>query len=416
MSGKAERAVDPPITEKAVARPAIDGGMPVRTRPMPPRLAIGDAEAAAVAEVLAYYREQKADPGYQGVFEKRYTDAFIQFMGGGYADAVATGTAALYVAVAALQLPAGSEVIVSPITDPGTLAAIILNGLVPRLADSAPDTFNMGAEEFAARVTPKVRAVLVVHALGRATDVIDIVAAAREKGIRVIEDCSQSHGARVKGRPVGNFGDIAAFSTMYRKAHVTGPSGGIVFSRDLELYRRALACADRGKPSWQSDFDDRNPNQFLFPALNLHTDEISCAIGAASLARLQNTILRRLAFIAEFSGRLNDRASACAPFGYSPNDSPFVFPILVDRARITCSKEAFAKAVLAEGIGLNPHYQYLVADWPYLKPYLADDFDTPNAREMRDRAFMLYLNENYGVSEASDCAKAIVKIEKYFAR
>ena len=111
-----------------------------------------------------------------------------------------------------------------------------------------------------------------------------------------------------------------------------------------------------------------------------------------------------------------DRSQACAPFGYTPNDSPFVYPIVVDRDRISCSKQEFANAVIAEGIGLNPHYQYLVADWPYLKPYLADDFDTPNARDIRDRTFCLYLNENYGLSETRDITAAIVKVEKFFHR
>ena len=199
-------------------RLAIDGGEPVRSRPMPARFALGDAEVAQIHEVIAYYQEKQVDPGYGGAFEKSYTDAFVKFMGGGYADAVATGTASLYIAVAALDLPPGSEVIVSPITDPGTLSSIILNRLVPRVADSEPGTFNMGPEQFVARITPKTRAVMLVHSLGRAADVVGVVKEAHARGIRVIEDCSQSHGARVKGRPIGNFGDIAAFSTMYRKA------------------------------------------------------------------------------------------------------------------------------------------------------------------------------------------------------
>ena len=395
---------------------AVDGGVPVRTRPMPARFALGEAETALIHEVLAYYQDKKVDPGYQGAFEKRYTDTFVKFMGGGYADAVATGTASLYIAIAALDLPAGSEVIVSPITDPGTISSIILNNLVPRIADSEPGTFNMGPGQFVARITAKTRAVMLVHSLGRAADVSGVVKEAHARGIRVIEDCSQSHGARVKGRPIGNYGDIAAFSTMYRKAHMTGGAGGVVFTNDIDLHHRALAAADRGKPSWRSDFDDRNPNQFLFPALNFHTDEISCAIGISSLSRLQDTLLRRLAFVAELTGRLNDRAEICRPYGYSPNDAPFVYPIVVDIDRITCSKEHFANAVLAEGIGLNPHYRYLVSDWPWLRKFLSDDFSTPNARSMRDRSFMLYLNENYGLSEASDCSKAIVKVEKRYAR
>jgi len=383
---------------------------------MPARFALGEAETALIHEVLAYYQDKKVDPGYQGAFEKRYTDTFVKFMGGGYADAVATGTASLYIAIAALDLPAGSEVIVSPITDPGTISSIILNNLVPRIADSEPGTFNMGPGQFVARITAKTRAVMLVHSLGRAADVSGVVKEAHARGIRVIEDCSQSHGARVKGRPIGNYGDIAAFSTMYRKAHMTGGAGGVVFTNDIDLHHRALAAADRGKPSWRSDFDDRNPNQFLFPALNFHTDEISCAIGISSLSRLQDTLLRRLAFVAELTGRLNDRAEICRPYGYSPNDAPFVYPIVVDIDRITCSKEHFANAVLAEGIGLNPHYRYLVSDWPWLRKFLSDDFSTPNARSMRDRSFMLYLNENYGLSEASDCSKAIVKVEKRYAR
>ena len=405
------------VRQPADSQLAIAGGKPVRKKPMPPRIALGSDETAVIQEVIAYYHERGLDPGYQGEFEKRYTEAFVAQMGGGYADAVATGTAALFVAVAALALPEGSEVIVSPITDPGTLSAIILNRLVPRLADSEPDCYSMGVEQFVARITPNVRAVMVVHSIGQPIlDIGAIVKEAHARGIRVIEDCSQSHGAKVGGRPVGTFGDIAAFSAMYRKAHIAGGSGGMVYSRDRDLHNTALAHADRGKPRWRADFSDYDPNCFLFPALNLHTDEISCGIGLMSLKRLQDTIMRRLVFVAELTGRMRDRCKICRPYGYSPSDSPFIHPVIVDVDRITCTKLEFAQAVLAEGIGLNPHYRYLVADWPWLKPYLADAFDTPNARAIRDQSFCLYLNENYSISEASDCTAAIVKVERHFAR
>jgi len=108
---------------------AIHGGEPVRRERMPPRLALGEDELRMIQECIAYYRERQVDPGYQGTFEKLYTDAFVAMMGGGYADAVATGTVALYIALAALDLPEDSEVLVSPITDPGTISAIILNRL-----------------------------------------------------------------------------------------------------------------------------------------------------------------------------------------------------------------------------------------------------------------------------------------------
>ncbi len=395
---------------------AVHGGTPVRTDPMPPRLALGDGEVKMIEEAVAFYRGQGLDPGYQGHFEKHYTDAFVDMMGGGHADAVATGTSALFVAVAALALPEGSEVLLSPITDPGTLAAIILNRLRPRLIDSKPGSYNVGVEQFLARVTPATRGAVMVHSLGQPCEIDRIVATARERSIRIVEDCSQSHGARLGARLVGTFGDVAAFSTMYRKAHITGASGGLVYSRDLEVFRRALAHADRGKPRWHVDFDDRNPNTFLFPALNHHTDEISCAVGLASLSRLADTIVRRLAFVSDFTARLLDEARICRPAGYSPGDSPFVYRVVVDVDRITCSKLEFARAVLAEGIGLNPHYQYLVAEWPFVRPYLVDGFDTPNARAARDGSFVVYLNENYGEREARDITRAIVKVEEHFAR
>jgi perosamine synthetase len=393
---------------------AIFGGPPVRSEPMPRRGALGEDEWRMIQECVAYYREQQVDPGYQGPFEKLYTDAFVELMGGGYADAVATGTAALYVGLAALELPKGSEVLVSPITDPGTLSAIILNGLKPRLCDSKRDSYLIGVEQVLERIGPNVSAVVVVHAAGQAAEVDKIVPAMRARGIKVLEDCSQAHGARIVGRPVGTFGDIAAFSTMYRKAHMTGASGGVVYSRDLELYRRALAHADRGKPRWREDFSDRDPSGYLFPALNFHTDEISCAVGVASLGRLDKTIMRRLSYVSDVVAGLAESAEICRPYAHNPTDSPFFYPVIVDTTRISCSKVEFAQAVLKEGIDLNPHYCYVVDEWPWVRPYLADGFRTETARSIRDCSFNLYLNENYGEREAQDTVEAILKVERHY--
>ncbi|CAA7612135.1 DegT/DnrJ/EryC1/StrS aminotransferase family protein [Magnetospirillum sp. UT-4] len=393
---------------------ALHGGPPVRRVPMPLRRAMGPAEEHMVAEVLDHYRRIGQDPGYQGPFEDRYTAAFAAKLGGGFADSVATGTAALYVALAALGLPPGSKVLCSPITDPGTLSAIILNGLVPRLMDSEPGSYNIGAGTFAARLAPDVRAAVVVHATGQAVDMDGVMAVARQHGIRVLEDCSQAHGACWKGRPVGTFGDIAAFSTMNRKAHITGGSGGVVFTRDRDLYHMALAHADRGKPVWQEGFDWRNPAQFLFPALNLHTDEISCAIGLASLERLDETIVRRLAYVAGIAGKLRRHSRACTVRPYSPGDSPFIIPVFVDAGMVSCDKMEFAHAVRAEGIDLNPHYEYVAATWPFLAGHLDDDFATPNAARACADSFVLYVNENYGETEVSDTVAALRKVEAHY--
>jgi perosamine synthetase len=262
----------------------------------------------------------------------------------------------------------------------------------------------------AERIGPATRAILVVHAAGQAAEIDAIVAEAQSRSIRVIEDCSQAHLARWHGQPVGTFGDIAAFSTMYRKASMTGAAGGVVYTRSLALHRRALAYADRGKTPWIDGFDDKNPDQFVVPALNFHTDEISCAIGLASWRRLPATIAARLAFVRGLDA-LHNQSRLCRPYGWTDGDSPFFYPIMVDAAALPVAKTEFAKAIAAEGIGLNPHYNYLAADWHYLKPYLIDEFEPANARSIRDRCFTLFLNEKYGWQEVEDTIAAILKVE-----
>ena len=394
---------------------AAQGGKPVRSTPMPARMAFGPDEMGMVQEVFAYYQQRQGDPGYQGHFEQRYCADFCRMMGGGYADAVATGTAAVYVAIAALGLPAGSEILVSPITDPGSVNAVIQAGCRPKLVDSKPGHYNVGPEQIAARIGPNTKAALVVHSTGQAAEIDAIVSVCHDRGVRVIEDCSQAHLARWKGRPVGGFGDIAAFSTMYRKASITGASGGVVYTRDEELFHQALAWADRGKTPWVEGFDEKDPAQFMVPALNLHTDELSCAVGIASLARLPGTIAARLAYVQGLD-RLNEVSRFCRPIGWAEGDSPFIYPIVVDTTALPVSKTDFARMVAAEGIGLNPDYRYLVADWPYLQPFATDRFETPNARAIRDSSFNLFVNEKYGPQELEDTLAAIVKVETCLTR
>jgi len=404
------------IVTKSSTTLALHGGEPVRSTPLPVRQAVGANEIQLLHEMLAYYQARDEDPPYQGEFEARYTRAFVEYMGGGYADAVATGTISLFVALAALNLPKNSEVLVSPITDPGTLSAIILCGLTPKIIDSQPHSFNVGPEQVKARISKQTSCALIVHAAGQATPIQEIVEVCKAGQISVLEDCSQAHGAEYRGKKVGTFGDIAAFSTMYRKASITGSTGGVVYTKNEELYFQTLAHADRGKPRWLKGFDDRDPNQFLFPALNLHANEFGCAIGLASFARLDETKKRRLNFINKISAALIAESKVCLPYDYSEADSPFYYPIFVDSARIRCSKREFAEAVRAEGIGLNPHYQYLVADWPWIQKYLADNFSSPNARMARDNCFCLYVNENYGEQEVKDVLTAILKVEHYYLK
>ncbi len=395
---------------------AIHGSPPVRTAKMPNRQAFGDAEVAMLTSAIEYYRSRDEDPPYQGRFEKQLCEEFATFMGGGYADAVCSGTVSVFVALKALEPPAGSEVIISPVTDSGPLNCIIMQGLVPVVADAAPGSYNINTESFLARVSPKTSVLLAVHSAGQPLEIDRIVAAAHQRGIKVLEDVSQAPGALCQGKRVGSFGDIAAFSTMYRKSLTAGASGGLVFTRDEALYRKALTHADRGKPVWRTDLDLRNPEHSFGPALNFNTDEFSSAIGIASLRRLQETIDRRNDFLEAFCQKLSEQSRVCRPYPFHRGFSPFYFPVFVDRSRISCSKDEFASAVAAEGIGLLPRYGCLVAGWPWARQYMRDDFHTPNAFETRESSFNMFLNERYGRQEVDDTIAAIRKVEEHYVK
>jgi perosamine synthetase len=395
---------------------AIHGGKPVRTKPMPWRKAFGDSEIEHVMAVIKYYHDQEQDLPYEGHFKTEYGRAFSDFMGDGFTNPVSSGTAAIYVGLAALDLPKGSEVMLSPVTDSGSIMPIILQGFVPVVADSKPDSYNMGVEQFLARVTPNTSAVQVVHAAGEPIGDIElIVAEAHKRGIQVLEDCSQATGGVWNGKRVGTFGDVAAFSTMYRKNLAAGASSGLVFTQNREIYNRVLGHSDRGKPLWRDDLDFRDPGYADFPALNGNTSELSCAIGIASLKRLQDTIDRRKAFLVRLL-ELLEQSKVCRPFAYHEGFSPFYYPIFVDPDKIRCTKNEFAEAVAAEGIGLGVHYGCLVNTWPWAQAYVSDDFVTENAISARDRAFHLYVNENYGEEEAQDTLAAILKVENHFLK
>lgn len=394
---------------------AINGGEKTRQTPMPSREAFGDAEVEMVNEVVAYYRDRCEDPPYEGVFEKRFCEAFVAYQGGGYADAVSSGTASLYVALAALELEKGSEVIISPVTDSGPLNAIILLGLIPVVADAAPKSFNSSAKEFAERITDKTSAILAVHTGGEPLDMEEISKLAKARDIKLLEDCSQATGASIGAQKIGTFGDIAAFSTMYRKNLAAGASGGIVYTKNLELYRKAIAHADRGKQPWRTDINQNDPGFAMFPALNFNTDEFSCAIGLASLRRLDDTISKRLLFLKELSANWN-KIEFCELYPFHDGFSPFFHPVIVDVEKIKCSKIDFAKALAAEGVSLNLHYGCVIDDWEWARSYCGKGSASPNARWMKENSFNVFLNEKYEKQEALDIVVAICKVEKAFKK
>lgn len=395
---------------------AIHGGPKVRNRPMPYRRQFGPAELEMVTRVFHESWDKGVDFSFQGEWERRYTDSFCAFQGGGFADAVCTGTAAVYLALQGLGIEPGSEVIVSPVTDAGSISAVIQQGYRMRIADAEPDSFNIGPEQFEAALTDRTRAAVLTHMGGIPLDIEPIRQIALKRGILLVEDCSQAHGACIRGKRVGRFGQTAAFSTMFSKAHSTGGCGGLIFTEDPDLYWKMRSLADRGKPFRKPDYDPKDPRWNLHPALNFNLDELSCAIGLSTLSRLEDTICRRIDIIERINEGLVS-STVVQPCRWRPEvvPSPFFHTLRVDTDRLRVSKEQFARAVAAEGININPHYKFVVAEWPWIQPYLNGPAHTPNATAFRDQTFNILFHERFEERDIDDILESIRKVETVYA-
>lgn len=394
---------------------AIYGGEAFIKTNFPARKAFSALEEQAVLKVLSHFRDIPDDPSYRGPFESELCQYFSQYMGGGYTVAVATGTASVYVALAALELQKNSEVIISPVTDAGPLNSIILQDLIPVVADSAPNSYNIDWSQIESKITDNTSCIMLVHCGGLPANAEEITQEANKRGIKVLEDCSQAPGAKYNGELVGSFGDIMATSTMYRKNISSPGSGGLIYCKDKSLYHKVLAYSDRGKPLWSKDYVERDPSQHLFPALNWNTNDFSCAVTLASLKRLQDTITKRTESMQSIKQALNNESEICKILDWQGEPSPFFIQVFIDVNKIKCEKIEFCEALLKEGVPLNPNYKFLISDWGWSHQYFqSQPVVTRNANEARDHSFNLYVNEHYTQANTEAIIGAIKKVESYF--
>ncbi len=334
---------------------AINGGTPVRSNPFPPRGHFTNEEKAACDAVMDKAIAAGVAPGYGGEEEKAFCEEFSALMGGGYADAVSSGTAAVFVALAALELEPYSEVIIGPITDPGGIMPIVMCNCIPIVADSEEGSFNVSLESIKKLYTERTRAIIVPHIAGDAADIENICAFAKEKGLKVIEDCAQAHGTKLNGKRIGTFGDIGAFSLMFGKHICTGGQGGIVFTKDEDLYWKIKRHSDRGKPF---GMPEDKPTCCL-AALNFNLDEMHCAIGRVQIKKTDDIAAKRRVVVAKIREAFKDIPEASIYEGRPGAESSHWFiRIMLDLSAFDCDKLTLAAAIQQEGIwwSLNPDY------------------------------------------------------------
>ncbi|MFH1572255.1 MAG: DegT/DnrJ/EryC1/StrS family aminotransferase, partial [Gemmatimonadota bacterium] len=220
---------------------AIDGGTPYRQTPFPPRTPFGDEEVERVTRAI---RSQNLFR-WGGTEVDTFEEEFAAFYGRAHAVTSTSGTAAIHLAVGTLDPEPGDEIITAPISDLGSVSPILQQNAIPIFADIEPATFNMDPEDTEKKITPRTKAIMVVHLFGNGCDMDAFTDISRRHGIPLIEDCSQAHATRYKGRYLGTFGELAAYSLQQSK-HMTTGDGGMTTTSDEALWERLRFFVDKG--------------------------------------------------------------------------------------------------------------------------------------------------------------------------
>nr|DAA64738.1 TPA_exp: UDP-4-keto-6-deoxy-N-acetyl-glucosamine 4-aminotransferase [Acinetobacter baumannii AB5075] len=249
-------------------------------------------EADAVSRVLLSNKVNY----WTGQECREFEKEFAQFAGTQYAVALANGTVALDVALKALNIGAGDDVIVTSRTFLASASSIVTAGANPVFADVELDSQNISRRTIEAVITPNTKAIICVHLAGWMCDMDPIMQLAAERGIYVIEDCAQAHGAKYKGKAAGSIGHIAAWSFCQDKIMTTGGEGGMVTTDDEALWKKMWSYKDHGK-SYDSIYNKQHPPGFRWLhdtfGTNWRMMEMQAVIGRIQLTRMAEWTKKR---------------------------------------------------------------------------------------------------------------------------
>ncbi|MBP5976072.1 DegT/DnrJ/EryC1/StrS family aminotransferase [Brasilonema sp. CT11] len=221
----------------------------------------------------------------EGPFIKQFEEQFAQRVGRKYGIAVSNGSVALDAAVAALEIGQGDEVILPTFTIISCAAAIVRAGAMPVVVDCDPHTWNMDVSQIEAKITPRTKAIMVVHIYGLPVNMEPVLTLADKHGLQIIEDAAEMHGQTYKGRPCGSFGDISTFS-FYPNKHITTGEGGMLVTDDEKLAER---CRSLRNLCFQPQ------KRFVHEELgwNFRMTNLQAALGVAQLERLDEFVTRK---------------------------------------------------------------------------------------------------------------------------
>ncbi len=369
-------------------------------------------EIEAVSQVL---RSGKINY-WTGDEGRAFEREFAEFAGCKYGIALANGTVALELALYGLDIGPGDEVIVPSRTFIATASCVVMRGAKPVCADVDRDSGSLTADSIAAVLTPRTKAVIVVHLAGWPADMDPILALARERDLKVIEDCAQAHGATYRGRPVGSLGDIAAFSFCQDKIMTTGGEGGLLTTNDRKVWERCWSYKDHGK-SWEAVYERPQAPGFRWLhesfGTNWRLTEMQSALGRVLLRKLPDSVRRRR----EIAGQLADafrsshalRVPTPAP---EIGNSYYKFYVYVrpERLRPKWTRDRILDAINAEGVPcFTGSCSEIYLEQAFPEP-MRPRQRFPVARELGETSLMFLVHPTLSPEAVQDTIDAVTKV------
>lgn len=370
-------------------------------------------EIEAAQRVLASGRVNYWNGDEGRAFERE----FAAFHDVPYAIAVANGTVALELALRALGIGEGDEVVVTPRSFIASASCIVMAGARPVFADVDPETQNITPESVRAVLTPRTRAVLPVHLGGWPCDMAGFRALAEGRGLWLIEDCAQAHGATIDGRPVGSFGDAAAFSFCTDKIMSTGGEGGMLLLRDEAAWRRAWSYKDHGR-CWDAVDNRAPPPGFRWLnesfGTNWRLTEMQSAIGRVQLGKLPDWLARRRANASVLLERLDVLPALRVPVPpASVGHAWYKFYAFVEPERLApgWDRDAVVAAIQADGVpcmqGICPE---IYRERAFTDAGLAPVERLPVARALGETSLMFPVHPTLDKEDMERIGAAVVSV------
>jgi perosamine synthetase len=318
----------------------------------------------------------------EGQFIKQFEEQFAACVGRKYGIAVSNGSVALDVAVAALEIVQGDEVILPTFTIISCAAAIVRAGATPVVVDCDPQTWNMDVSQIEAKITPRTKAIMVVHIYGLPVDMDPVLTLADKYGLKIIEDAAEMHGQTYKGRPCGSFGDISTFS-FYPNKHITTGEGGMLVTDNEELAER---CRSLRNLCFQPQ------KRFVHEELgwNFRMTNLQAALGVAQLERLDEFVIRKRHMGQRYTELLSDIPAVQLPISktdYAENIYWVYGLVLNDE--VSFDAEEAMKRLNSHKIGTRPFFWCMHEQPVFRNMGLFDGVSCPVAEKIARRGYYI---------------------------